>query len=127
MAGGRDAIRQIETMRKFRVKARDLSIGAEIDKIGRELTKRQRAAAGMDAAWEQLAPGELAALSSVERLTPGGVLVVRVSDASAAFEIDQWLRGGGLEALRGRCPRKHMRVKLEQGPAEGGRLNPGRR
>ncbi|CAG0961865.1 hypothetical protein PHYC_00769 [Phycisphaerales bacterium] len=114
MSRGENPSRLVERLRKFRAPApRDRSIGSEVDRVVREAAKRNNSAGGMSAAWQELAPAR--GVSRVEKLTPGGVLVVRATDAGARYELDVWLRSGGLEALRARCKTTLRRVKIELG------------
>jgi hypothetical protein len=46
------------------------------------------------------------------KLTPGGLLTVRGNDASVVYEMDQWLRSGGLAVLRAACSVGLKRVKV---------------
>ena len=65
--------------------------------------RRRRAVGGISAAWVELVPAELAAGAELVGQR-SGVLTVRVTDASARFGLDRWLRNGGLAALRARSP-----------------------
>lgn len=109
-----DPARRLDTVRRFRVpKRQDSSLAGALEPIRRALVRQQRAVGGMDTAWAELLPAHLAPLSSVSRLTPGGVLIIAVADAGASYEIDLWLRSGGLDSLRARCATTLRRVKLE--------------
>lgn len=64
----------------------------------KELSDRRRTLRGADGAWAQVAPPSLrdrTTLVSLER----GTLVVAPADSAVGFELDRWLRSGGLTAL----------------------------
>ncbi len=67
---------------------------------------------GLDEAWGELVPRELAGVCRAVKLTPGGLLTVRADDASVMYEMDQWLRSGGLAVLRAACSVGLKRVKV---------------
>ncbi|GJQ28983.1 MAG: hypothetical protein HBSAPP03_08670 [Phycisphaerae bacterium] len=109
--------RVLERLRRYRAsRGRDMTISGELDRLTRGVQKQRRAAGGIESAWQELAPrvGE-AAIGEVLSLSPGGVLVVRVPDASVRYEVDRWLRSGGLDALRSRCTAPLRRVRLDLG------------
>jgi hypothetical protein len=103
----------LSRLRQFRVaKRRDLSIGDELERLRKQVTRRAGALGGLDELWMELLPRELVGVCRAERLTPGGVLTVRASDASAVYEVDQWVRGGGLAVLRANCSATLRSVKV---------------
>jgi hypothetical protein len=118
----RDAIRSgvkrspfddLARLRKYRAPAkRDLSIGGEVDRLRKQVTRRAGALGGLDEAWAEIVPPALAGVCRAQRLTPGGVLTVRATDSSAMYEMDQWVRGGGLGALRAACSATLRHVKV---------------
>ncbi|MDX2130811.1 MAG: DciA family protein [Planctomycetota bacterium] len=111
---GKDPAAQVKTLRKFRVaKPVDRSLKATVEALTKDLVKAARARGGMDGAWAELVPPTLESASWVEKLTPGGILCVRVRDAATRYELEVWLRSGGLDALRARCSTTLRRVKME--------------
>lgn len=100
----------LERLRSYRVFERDRTIGKDVDRVLKGVRKQQRGAGAMEAVWEELAP---AGSGGVKSFSAGGVLIVEVADASRRYEVDVWLRSGGLESLRGRCPRTLRRVRLD--------------
>lgn len=95
----RRANEEVEKLRGFRVWARDQSLTGEIVKQTRALIKLHKALDGIGERWGSLLPKDLAARTSLQGLSRG-VLTVRVADAATDYELDRWIRGGGLEALR---------------------------
>jgi hypothetical protein len=63
-----------------------------------------------------LVPRELASLCRPRRLTAGGVLTVHGDDAAAVYEMDQWVRSGGLALLRSACGATLRSVKVVPSP-----------
>jgi hypothetical protein len=52
----------------------------------------------------------------VESISPGGIVVIKAADASAAWMLDQWLRGGGGEAaLRAASTKSVRRIRVVVG------------
>lgn len=103
----------LETLRSSRVrKATPPTIGPVVESIRKGLAARADASAGLDEAWSRLAPAELREAAMVGGLSPGGVLTIRAQGAAARFEIEVWLRSGGLDALRQACTRSLRRVKV---------------
>lgn len=119
MARRESPIRLVERLRKYRVTTgRDTSIAGEIERLTKDVKKRQGASGGMADAWREVGPkrGDEVVGAAIS-LSTGGVLVVRVPDAAARYEVDVWLRSGGLETLRTHCKVMLRRVKLELGGA----------
>ena len=50
-------------------------------------------------AWAAVAPPLVARLATAQK-SGGGVLMLTVGSVAARFQVDRWLRGGGLAALR---------------------------
>lgn len=92
---------------------RDLTIGAAVDQVEREVKKLQKATGGVGAAWEELAPANLAGKCRVVGISRG-TLTVRVPDAATRYEVDRFLRSGGEAALaaRGRVSIKRVKIVL---------------
>jgi hypothetical protein len=93
------AQRDIERLRKYRTWERGGRLGDEVLRQTRSLEKLLRSLAGVGERWGSLLPPELLARTQLRGLNRG-VLTVSVADASTDYELDRWLRGGGLEALR---------------------------
>jgi hypothetical protein len=107
--------RQLDDLRRFRVRApADTSLAPDIESIRRDLAGRRRATGGLDQAWDAIVPPDLRQSTRVERLTPGGVLTITAADSAALYEMDRWIRSGGLETLRAHCSVPLRRVKLQQ-------------
>jgi hypothetical protein len=104
---------ELSRLRKYRgLKRRDLSIGEEVERVRKQAARRAGALGGLDERWAELVPRELAALSRPRRLTAGGVLTIAADDAAAVYQVDQWLRGGGLAVLRAGCGATLRSVKV---------------
>lgn len=115
----RSPLENISALRSLRAKpAFDNSLSAAIEPIRKQFVRQHKAAAGVDTSWNTHAPANLRPLAQFDRLTPGGLLTLKVSDAAAAYEIDHWLRSGGLDLLRAACTKPLRRVKLVQGNAD---------
>jgi hypothetical protein len=109
----RDPQRELEQLRRYRNRGgADLSISKAVESLTRQVVRQAGACAGLDSAWAEVVPAGLVGLTQVIRLSPGGVLTVRATDAAAAYELDQWVRGGGLAVLRQACRRTLRRVKV---------------
>lgn len=119
----RAANRSVDKLRSLRVRRdRDLSLAAELSAGVLDAKKRRKAVEGIGAVWAELIgealaagpgragsdPCERAAVRSFAR----GVLTIAAEDAATRYEIDRWLRAGGLEKLRKRSPKALVRVKV---------------
>jgi hypothetical protein len=89
-----------------------LSIGDEVERVRKQAARRAGALGGLDEQWGGLLPPELGPLCRPRRLTAGGVLTVEARDSAAVYELDQWLRGGGIGLLRGACRSTLRNVKV---------------
>jgi len=96
-------VERVRGLRAARLGAGTLGghLAAAVDGIAR----RHRALGAVGESWGALVPGALASRAWPESWRRG-VLTVRAADASAAFEFDRWLRGGGEASLRGAGVRK---------------------
>jgi hypothetical protein len=104
---------QLRLLQRYRNKPKaDFSIAKDVEAIRKALVRTANAAGGMEEVWGELVPQGLAGVSRVVKLTPGGVLTVSANDSAVVYELDQWLRGGGLATLRARCKVTLRRVKL---------------
>lgn len=87
--------------------------GAVGDMVRREMTVlRSVARRAVDAidAWTAVAPPLVARLATAQKSGGGsggggGVLMLTVGSVAARFQVDRWLRGGGLAALRAADPK----------------------
>ena len=103
----------LSTLRRYRAlpTGRPLSIAPEMATIARELGHAARAEDALDHAWRSLAPANLRERAGTLSLSRG-VLSVRTPDASARFELDRWLRAGGMARLARACGRGISRVRF---------------
>jgi hypothetical protein len=91
-------------------------MAADLTALIKGFSKQQVAVGGLSRAWDAIVPASLAKLTSAHSISPGGVLVVRAADSSAAFEFDQWLRGqGGEAAIAAASTRAIRRVRVVVG------------
>lgn len=104
------AIREFRKPREF-----DTSITRNLEKLRKEISKRHASSGGLDAALAEHAPAVVASGVTVQRVTPGGVATLVVSDAAAGYELDIWLRTGGTEILRASCKVALRRIRVVQG------------
>lgn len=104
------ALREFRKPREF-----DTSITHNIEKLRKDISKRFAASGGLDAALAEHAPAIVASGVTVQRVTPGGIATLIVSDAAAGYELDIWLRTGGLEVLRAGCKVALRRIRVVQG------------
>lgn len=117
---------------------RDVKLAADLAAGVMEAKKRRKAVGGIGAVWAELTAEILgpspsapssgkkgdakggtagnAATDRSERATvqsfARGVLTIAASDSATRYEIDRWLRAGGLEVLRKRAPATLTRVKI---------------
>jgi hypothetical protein len=106
---------RIDALRKGRARPDAAkSVGTEIDRLMAALHRQRGAMGGLDEIWMELGPRSAGkVIGEVRGFSPGGILTVRVGDASARYEVEVWLRSGGLDALRARTSRTLRRVRLE--------------
>ncbi len=108
-----DPVRELAKLRKFRNRApADLSIAGVVEQLRKDLEKQVKRAEGIGRVWETVAPADLAAVARVDRLTPSGTLSLTVADAGARYQLDVWLRSGGLAALQRASSAPIRRVKV---------------
>jgi hypothetical protein len=103
------SIQALRQNRNFR--DRDLSIVALVGELYGEVARQHRQVDGAGEAWARVVPRELGSRAQLQRLARG-VLHVRVSDASARFALDRFLRSGGERSLVAASGGKVKRVKL---------------
>ncbi len=115
-------------VRGLRVRAKDLSIAPDLSGVLKDLKREQTAVGGLARAWSGICPPEFAALTRVDSISPGGIVVIRAADASAAWMLDQWLRGGGGDtAIRSLTSRSVRRIRVVVGSLEPGAPAPARK
>lgn len=106
---------ELEKLRRFRAKvAPDLSLHQDISELYKNFSKHQRTTGLLDDVWREVAPPTLVDRVSIKRICADGELTVLASDAAAAWEFDQWRRGGGLALLKKKCKSPIKTVKIEQ-------------
>jgi len=106
---------ELEKLRRFRAKVSpDLSLYEDVDELFRTFSKQQRSVGLLNDLWKDIAPAQFFERASIKRLSSSGVLTILASDSAAAYEFDQWLRGGGLTTLKKRCKATLKSVKIEQ-------------
>ena len=104
---------QLRTLRRYRnTPKKDLTIGAEVERLRKAVVKQAGALGGLDEAWPELIPADLLNLCRLVKLTASGVLVVECDDSAACYELDRWKRSGGLAALRARCAATLKEVRI---------------
>jgi hypothetical protein len=112
----RSPLDRLRMVRSLRVKPKELSIVPDLTQVLGDFKREQAAVGGLTRAWSGICPPELAALSRVESISPGGIVVIKAADASAAWMLDQWLRGGGGEAaLRAASTKSVRRIRVVVG------------
>ena len=110
----------LEKLRSLRVPApRDLSLAAGLAGEVLDAKKRRKAVGGIGTVWAELltevkssSANETLAVRTIVRSFLRGVLTIEASDTATRYEVDRWLRAGGLEMLRKRSPRTLTRVKV---------------
>jgi len=111
---------RIERLRRHRgLPAKRGPIGRTLQREAASLERMRRREAGLGAIWERLCPPDLADRTRVLSLRRG-TAAIRVADASTRFELDRWLRSGGLDALIDQAPATLCRVKLLLGRIDEG-------
>jgi hypothetical protein len=89
----------LEQLRQSRSRPqRDDSIASAMGHLEKQLRQQARNVGGVGDAWVRLVPARLLEQTSVLGMSRG-VLTVRAATASARFELDRWLKGGGEDAL----------------------------
>lgn len=89
----------------------DVAIQPELERLAQSLRRQRRAIDRVEQAWLQLLPPGLSAATTLRSIRRG-VLTVAVADATVRFELDRYLRSGGLDALRHHCAEPIARVRL---------------
>ncbi len=106
---------ELEKLRRFRAQvAPDLTLHEDVSKLYKNFTKQQKATTQLDDLWREIAPPEFADRASIKKLSSGGILTVQVTDSAAAWEFDQWLRGGGLATLKKKCKVPVKSIRIDQ-------------
>ncbi len=86
-------------------------------RLERSLKRDARRNAGIGGVWSEVCPAVLVDQTRIVSLSRG-VLTVAVPNDGVRFEVDRFLRGGGLEVLKGRSPATLNRVKFARASAE---------
>jgi len=106
---------ELEKLRRFRAQVSpDLTMKEDVTKLYRDFNRQQKAATSLDDIWREIAPAAFVDRASIKKISTGGILTIRTSDAAAAWEFDQWLRGGGMAELKKRCKTQIKSVRIEQ-------------
>lgn len=115
----RDAIARLTRLRELRVREDGAArIDAALARTADELARVEKKLGGAGAAWARVCPAALAMRATPTSLSRG-MLLVEVPDASARFEIDRWLRGGGEAALVAASATPIRKVRLVLGQRGG--------
>ena len=105
--------RDIDRLRRWRShRSRDVSISDSVQKLTLDARRLHKAVNALGVAWDELVPEHLAGASSIQRLTPAGILTVRTDDAAARFELDRWLRGVGEVLVKAKSTKTVKRIRL---------------
>lgn len=103
----------LERLRGFRVKSgRNLGIEGVIAGIRREARRHQSGGGAFVEAWESVVPENLREGSRIRSLR-GGVVKIEVPTSATRYELDAFLRGGGLAELRLAFGQPLRRVQFE--------------
>ena len=103
----------LERLRGFRVKpGRNLGIDGVVAGIRREARRHQSGGGAFVEAWESVIP-ELLREGTRIRSVRGGVVRIEVPTSAMRYELDAFLRGGGLAALRLAFGQPLRRVQCE--------------
>lgn len=103
---------EIERLRGYRVRrGREAALGEPVEALIADLKRQRRKVGGAAGAWAAVLPPALVERTSIVGLR-GGVLTVRVSDASSRFQIDGMMRAGGERSLARVSDGAIQRVKL---------------
>lgn len=106
---------ELEKLRRFKAQVSpDLSMKEDVTRLFKDFSKQQKAANSLDDVWREIAPAAFVDRASIKKISSSGVLTIRTSDAAAAWEFDQWLRGGGMAELKKRCKTQIKSVRIEQ-------------
>lgn len=106
------AARDLEKLRKYRVRGeRDRHIGDEVVRQRTELEKVRKSLKGAGEAWGKVIPEAIAKRCRLVSLARG-VLSVRTEDSATGYELDRFLRGGGLREVQRACTVTVSRIKI---------------
>ena len=108
----------IERLRRHRVRRpRHSELGHVLTAIRREATRQQKRRGGLDEVWEEIAPQALRDRTRVDSVRSGIVRLV-VADPSTRYEVDAFLRGGGMQEIRLRAEQPIRQVRCEIAPLD---------
>ncbi len=103
---------KLDRLREMRVRpGRDLTVGSLVEGFARSAQKRHKATGGVAGALDEALPESLRGRMVLEGMR-AGVAIIKVDDSSARFELDRWLRAGGLDEIRRISRTTVRRVKL---------------
>lgn len=106
---------ELQKLRRFRAKvAPDIALREDVDALYKSFTKKQTAMGTLEDMWKEIAPPEFASRASIKKLSKAGILTIAAKDSAAAYEFDQWLRGGGLVMIKKRSKVTIKSVRVEQ-------------
>lgn len=106
----------LHRLRQVKVRPeRDLTLTKPFASEEVALRKLRRANGGLVEAWASVAPGDLADQIALRGVS-AGVATLAVTNASARYQLDRWLRSGGERELIRACraPIRKVKVVIEQ-------------
>lgn len=109
-----DAVVFIGELRRFRVRAEDLSIKPHIQAIQDNTARHQKRFGKLIVLWERHIPRDLADQTTLSSLSRG-VLGVTVDSSSIMYELDRVLRGGAFAAIQRGFPATLSEYRLKFG------------
>lgn len=105
--------REIAQLRKWRAPyTRDVSIADSVQKLTSDARKQHKAVTSLGVAWDEIVPSHLVGASSIQRLTPAGILTIKADDAATRYELDRWLRGVGEVLVKMRSTKTVKSIRL---------------
>ena len=105
------AIASIERLRRHRVRRpHPTGLGKVVSAIRREATKQRKNRGGLSEVWDEIVPASLSSRTRIDSVRSGVVRLV-IADPSTRYEVDAFLRGGGLQELRLRAGQPIRQVR----------------
>ena len=112
------AIASLERLRRHRVRRpHPTGLGHVVSAIRREATKQRNNHGGLSEVWDEIVPASLSSRTRVDSVRSGVVRLV-IADPSTRYEVDAFLRGGGLQELRLRAGQPIRQVRCVIGSLE---------
>lgn len=103
---------RLQRLREARQRrAPDDALAPAFQRAAKDLRRLQRGLAGVAEAWEAICPPDLLGRTAIRSIRRG-VLTIGVADATACYELDRLLKGGGERELIRRCPMGVRKVRL---------------